>query len=129
MMSLAVAKVALVSNKLGLAIASMLGLIDLAWGTALVAQVTSEGIGAETIVPAGLTTMVTAALIWVFRKMAAGEIVHRDPQKANDALARKLTEASEALKTAAEAMVKFSEAQQQVMTLITRLEIKRQGDG
>ena len=88
--------------------AGALAVTDAYWGFVTFAQADSSGLSAETLVPAGLTTMVTGALIWVMRRVASGELVHRDPQKATEALAAALSESAAAVSAVASAVEKLS---------------------
>lgn len=100
---LAVAKIASAPVSLKTAVASLVA-TDAYWSFVTFAQVESGGLSADTLVPAGLTTMVTGALIWVMRRVASGELVHRDPQLAQEALTKALQDQMDATVRLAEAM-------------------------
>ncbi len=103
------------ANPVSAAIVGALAAIDAVWGTVLIAQVASSGVGAETWVPAGLTAGVTGVLGYGLKRLGDGTWVHRDPVEANKTLAEIVAENQKVLAEVTVALIKVTELTDKVI--------------
>lgn len=57
------------------------------WVSVLAAETSNDSNVVESLIPASALSAVSAALVWVVRQIVSGQLVHRDPAQASEALA------------------------------------------
>lgn len=117
------------SNPLSASIVAALAVIDVIWGSVLVAQVVTDGVGAATWVPAGLTAGVTGVLGYGLKRLGDGTWVHRDPVEANKVLGEIVAENQRALAEVTVALVKVTDLMDKVIWSTVAGGAKPPGEG
>lgn len=90
------------------------------WGAVLFAQ-TSGGtsIDAGTIIPAAALTGTSGALVWVVKQIVGGNLVHRDPERALEEVARATHAAAKAAAEAARVAEQSLEREDRLFGILT----------